>query len=225
VTEPIALLGGTGRSGPGLALRFSLAGVPVVIGSRERAKGAAAAAEVSARVGAAGGGAAVTGMDNAVAAAAAGTVLITIPYEGQAALLGELAATLAGKLVVSTVVPVQVDRTLGPSHIDVPEGSAAEQAAALLPGARVVAAFHSPSSAILGRSGRPVDSDVLVTGDDAEAKSRVIELAERLPGVRGIDAGPLRYARYSEQLTVLLLSINRIHKAHAGVRITEIPAR
>jgi NADPH-dependent F420 reductase len=225
VTEPIALLGGTGRSGPGLALRFALAGIPVVIGSRERAKGAAAAAEIGARVAAAGGGASVIGMDNAGAAGAAGTVLITVPYEGQAALLEDLAATLDGRLVVSTVVPMRVDRTLGPSHIDVPEGSAAEQAAALLPGARVVAAFHSLSSSILSEPSRPVDSDVLVTGDDAEAKARVIELAETLPGVRGIDAGPLRYARYSEQLTVLLLSVNRIHKVHSGVRITDLPAR
>ena len=223
--DAVALLGGTGRLGPGLALRFAMAGVRVLVGSRERARGKECAAQISARVATTGVAAAggVTGHDNAEAAAGAGTVLITVPYEGQAALLAELASVLSGRVLVSTGVPVRFDRQLGPTWIEVPEGSAAEQAAAIVPGARVVAAFHSLSSVVLADPARRVEGDVIVTGDDAQAKAEILALAELIAGVRGVDGGPLRLARWSEGLTVLLLGINRIHRAHAGVTVTGLP--
>jgi len=221
---PIALLGGTGKLGPGLALRFARAGVPVVIGSRESEKGAAAAAEVSQKLRAAGEDAApVEGTDNLDAAQRGRTAVITIPYEGQATLLPGLAEALDGKVVVSTAVPVTMQEGVGFTHLDVAEGSAAQQAAALLPGSRLAAAFHSVSSAELKRLSQPIDAHVLVSGDDDGAKQVAFELVRLLPGARPLDAGPLRCARYSEYLTVLLLTVNRIYKTHAGVMLTGLP--
>lgn len=221
---PVALLGGTGKLGPGLAMRFARAGVPVVIGSRDAERGAAAAAEVIAKLGGAGDDhAAVEGTDNLDAARRGRVAVLTVPYEGQATLLPGLAEALAGKVVVSTGVPVRFDPDAGPVHIDVEEGSAAQQVAALLPGARVAAAFHSVSSADLKRLGSPIDGHVVVTGDDAEAKQVAAALVRLVPGARPVDGGPLHCARYSEYLTVLLLNVNRIYKAHTGIVITELP--
>lgn len=224
-TSSVALLGGTGRSGPGLALRFAMRGVRVLIGSREADKGVDAAAKVGGLLAEAGlqGAGRVTGHANAEAAELAETTFITVPYEGQDAVLEGLGETLRGRVVVSTVVPMRWDRELGPTGIAVPEGSAAERAAAHLPGARVVAGFHSLSSAVLIKPERPVDADVIVTGDDGDAKRTAEALAALIEGARPVDGGPLRYARHSEGLTVLLLSINRVHKAHTGVRITDLP--
>lgn len=222
---PVALLGGTGKLGPGLAMRFALAGVPVVIGSRDGERGAAAAEEVTAKLRATGRDdiASVEGTDNLDAARRGRVAVVTVPYEGQATLLPGLAEALAGKVVVSTGVPVRFDPDAGPVHIDVAEGSAAQQVAALLPGARVAAAFHSVSSADLKRLGSPVDGHVVVTGDDAEAKQVAAALVRLVPGTRAVDGGPLHCARYSEYLTVLLLNVNRIYKAHTGIVITELP--
>lgn len=223
----VALLGGTGRSGPGLALRFALKGVRVHIGSRDASKGVEAARAVAARLEELGHGrvGGVSGHTNAEAATVADTVFLTVPYEGQAALLRELARTLDGRIVVSTVVPMRWDGALGPVAVEVPEGSAAEQAAALCPGARVVAGFHSLSSAVLSKPDRRIDADVVVMGDDGGAKRVAMDLAELIDGVRAVDGGALRYARFSEGLTVLLLSINRVYRAHTGVVITDLPGR
>lgn len=222
----VALLGGTGSSGPGLALRLALAGVPVHIGSRDPGRGADAAAEVSSRL--AGleraGVAPVHGGGNAAAAEAAECAMVCVPYDGLAGLLAEIAGALAGRVVVSTVVPMRWTRERGPEAVAVPEGSAAERAAALLPRSRVAAGFHSLSAVILRDPARGVDQDVVVCSDDDEAKAAAMALAGLLPGARGVDGGPLRYARHAEGLTVLLLSINRRHRgAHAGVRITDLP--
>jgi 8-hydroxy-5-deazaflavin:NADPH oxidoreductase len=226
VAPLVALLGGTGRLGPGLALRFSLAGVPVLIGSREPEKGVAAAAKVEAQVAASGGGAAVTGHGNLEAAQRCDVAVVTIPHDGQAGLLPGLASTLAGKVVVSTAVAVRMDTELGPVWDDeVPLGSATAEAAALLSQSRIAAAFHSLSSWVLARPDRRIDSHVIVTGDDDDAKRVTMELAELLPGVRAVDGGPLRYARHSEHLTVLLLAINRVHRRHTGIVITDLPER
>jgi|SRR5438105_7817283 len=219
----VGLIGGTGRLGPGLALRFALAGVPVLIGSREAAKGATAAAKVAAAVAEHGGEAAVTGCANLDAAQRCEVAVITIPHDGQAALLPQLAGALIGKVVVSTAVPVSVGPEAGPAWDDtMPEGAAAE-AARLLPTSRIAAGFHSLSSWVLARPQLRVDSHVVVTGDDADAKRVTMELAELLPGVRAVDGGPLRLARHSEHFTVLLMSINRIHKRHTGIIITDLP--
>ena len=221
---PVALLGGTGKLGPGLAMRFARAGVAVVIGSRDAERGAAAAEEVRAKLSAvAPDAAAVEGTDNLDAARRGGIAVITVPFEGQAALLPELAEALRGKVVVSTGVPLRFEDGVGPVHVEVAEGSAAQQAAALLPGARVVAAFHSVSSAELKRLAHDVAGDVIVTGDDAGAKQVTMELARLLPGARAVDGGPLRCARYSEHLTVLLLVVNGIYRTHAGVMLTNLP--
>jgi NADPH-dependent F420 reductase len=221
---PVALLGGTGKLGPGLAMRFARAGVPVLIGSRDAEKGVAAAAEVSEKLRAvAPDAAAVTGMDNVGAAERGRVAVITVPYEGQAALLPGLAKALDAKVVVSTAVPLRFVEGSGPEHVDVAEGSAAEQAAALLPGARVAAAFHSVSSAELKRLSRDVEGHVIVTADDAGAKAVAMDLVRLLPGARPVDGGPLRCARYSEQLTVLLLAVNGIYRTHAGVMLTNLP--
>ncbi len=223
-TASVALLGGTGRSGPGLALRFAMAGMRVLIGSREAHRGVESAREVTEGLRALGleGGGEITGHTNAAAAEAAETTVITVPHEGLEIVLDGLADTLRGRTVVSTVVPMRWDRALGPVGIDVPEGSSAERAAARLPGALVVAGFHSLSSAVLKDPHRSIDADVIVTGDDATARSVALGLAGLIEGVRPVDAGPLRYARYSEGLTLLLLSINRVHKAHTGVRVTDL---
>jgi NADPH-dependent F420 reductase len=222
--HPVALLGGTGKLGPGLAMRFARAGVPVLIGSRDAEKGVAAAAEITEKLSAAGADfAPIEGMDNAWAAARGRVAVITVPYEGQAAMLPSLAESLKGKPVISSGVPLRFEPKVGPVHIDVPEGSAAQQVAALLPESQVAAAFHSVSSADLKHLDRPLDSHVVVTGDDAEAKQVAMSLVRLLPGMRAVDGGPLRCARYSEQLTVLLLSINGIYKAHTGVVITNLP--
>ena len=199
------------------------------IGSREAARGEAAAEEVRAQLAALAAGergrfALVSGHTNAEAAASGEVAFITVPYEGQRALLPELAETLAGRVVVSTVVPMSVSKERGPVAIDVPEGSAAEQAAGLLPHSRVAAGFHTLSSAVLTKADLPVNSHVVVTSDDQEAKAVAMALAELLPGVRAVDGGALRYSHQSEGLTVLLLSINRIYKSHAGVLITDLPS-
>lgn len=219
---PIALIGGTGRLGPGLALRWACAGVPVVIGSRDAPRAAERAAEIALRVADAGGGAEVGGMANSEAAAAGRVACVTIPHEGQAELLPRLASQLAGKVVMSTAVPVRFDPGTEPAAVEVAEGSAAQQVAALLPGARVVGAFHTVSSAHLSRLDRPLDEDVLLCADDGGAKAEVQRLVELIPGLRAVDCGGLASSRLTEQLTVLLLGVNRRVRRSAGIRLVGI---
>jgi NADPH-dependent F420 reductase len=221
---PVALLGGTGKLGPGLAMRLARAGVPVLIGSREAEKGVAAAAEINDKLHATQVAfTPVEGMDNAWAALRARVAVITVPYEGQRGMLPGLAESLAGKVVISTAVPMRFEEVVGPVHLDVPEGSAAQQVKALLPRSHVAAGFHSVSSAELKRLSKALDEHVVITGDDEEAKRTAMELVRLLPGARPVDGGRLHCARYSEQLTVLLLSINSIYRTHAGIRLTNLP--
>jgi hypothetical protein len=214
--QTVALIGGTGRLGPGLALRLSRGGLPVVIGSRDLQH----ALEVAERVTALGGVARIRGATNADAAAGADLAILTVPYEAQAGLLPELAGALAGKVVVSTTVPVHFDAALGPVAVRVAEGSAAEQVAALLPSSRIVAGFHTVSSVHLSRLDRDLDEDVLLCGDDEGAKADARRIAGVIPGVRVVDAGRLGNAHHLEQLTVLLLSINRLSRRSVGVHLT-----
>ena len=209
----IGILGGTGDQGRGLARRFALAGDPVIIGSRSHERAHAAAQEV---------GNHVRGLGNADAAREASVVIAAVPWEGHGELLSGLAAELAGKIVVDCVNPLGFDQR-GAYPLKVTEGSAAEQAAALLPGSRVVAAFHHVSAVLLlDPEIDTIDLDVLVLGDDREATDLVQALAARIPGVRGIYAGRLRNCGQVEALTANLVSINRRYKAHAGLRITDI---
>ena len=219
----IALIGGTGPEGRGLATRFAIAGHTVVIGSRDPARAAHAAGEVTARLRAAGhANLAIAGAANADAAAGAELIVLTVPYEAQRATLEALEPTLVSKIVIDAVVPVRFER--GPRPIEVPEGSAAEQVAALLPHSRVIGAFHTIAAETLLDPTAALHEDVLVAGDDADAKALVRALAEEIAGVRTVDAGPLRYSRFVEGLTVLLIGINGRYHAHAGVRIEGLPA-
>ena len=213
VGKTIAVLGGTGPQGRGLARRFADAGLTVVIGSRsaDRAHETAAALPGS-----------VAGADNAAAASAGDVVVVAVPWDGHADLLRALAAELAGKVVIDCVNPLGFDKQ-GAYALDVPEGSAAEQAAAILIESTVVAAFHHVSAVLLeDPEVASVDTDVLVLGDDREATDLVQDLAAVMPGVRGVYGGRLRNARQVEALTANLISVNRRYKAHAGLRITDI---
>jgi 8-hydroxy-5-deazaflavin:NADPH oxidoreductase len=212
----VAVLGGTGPQGRGLARRFAAAGIPVVIGSRDAGRAGQAAEPMAAA------GLPVTGQDNAGAAAAGDIVIVAVPYEGHEDLLKSLTAELDGKVVVDCVNPLGFDKQ-GAFYLDVPAGSAAQEAAAVLPGSRVVAAFHHVSAVVLeDESVDQVETDVLVLGEDREATDLVGRLADIVPGMRGIFAGRLRNARQVEALTANLISVNRRYKAHAGLRVTEV---
>jgi 8-hydroxy-5-deazaflavin:NADPH oxidoreductase len=220
--RPIAVIGGTGPAGMGLALRWARAGETIIIGSRdgERAQKTAAAIQLKA-----GSNAAITGMENSAACGAAEILALTVPFEGQAGLLKQLkAAILPGSVLIDATVPLaasvggRASRPLG-----VWQGSAAQQAAELVPkGVRVVAAFHNLSADLLNGDD-PLDCDVVVCSDDSEATQLTRDLAMKIPGVRAIDGGRLENARIVEQITALLIGLNIRHKGHAGIRITGLP--
>jgi NADPH-dependent F420 reductase len=211
----IGILGGTGAEGRGLARRFAMAGHTVLIGSRSANRALAAAAHLCAEPN-------VRGMANAAAARGADIVIVAVPWEGHGALVASLASELAGKIVIDCVVPLGFDKH-GAFALQVAEGSAAQQAAALLPGSRVVGAFHHVSSVpLLDPEVAQVSMDVLVLGDDREATDVVAALAARIPGMRGIYAGHLRNCGQVEAFTANLVAINRRYKAHAGLRITDV---
>jgi NADPH-dependent F420 reductase len=214
----IGFIGGTGDEGMGLAYRLAKAGHTCIIGSRAIEKAQAAADELRAKAEAAGASIDVSGATNADAARDADVIVVTTPYEALAATLPPLAAVAAGKIAVSTVVPMRfADGRASTMAVD--EGSAAQLQQALLAGARVVGAFQNLSARkLLGE--RPVEADVIVCADDDDAKQEVMRLAEEIEGVRGVDGGPLANSQMVEAITVLLVSINRTYKARAGVRVT-----
>jgi 8-hydroxy-5-deazaflavin:NADPH oxidoreductase len=214
-TLTIGILGGTGDQGRGLARRFAAAGNRVIIGSRSADRAAAAASSLGEDL-------SVRGLANEDAAAAADVVIVAVPWEGHGALLASLAGVLAGKVVIDCVNPLGFD-SRGAFPLPVEEGSAAQQAAAVLPDSVVVGAFHHVSSVLLlDPEVSAVDLDVLVLGDDRRATGLVQALAARIPGVRGVYAGRLRNCGQVEALTANLVSINRRYKAHAGLRITDV---
>ncbi len=213
----IGILGGSGPQGRGLALRFAMAGLRVVIGSRSAERAASVAAELAAP------GRFVEGTGNAAAARAAGVVIVAVPWAGHNELLAGLREELAGKVVVDCVNPLGFDER-GAYALRVPEGSAAQQAAALLPDSTVVAAFnHVPAALLRDENVVEIDTDVLVLGDARPATDLVAALAERIPGVRGVYGGRLRNAGQVEGLTANLVSINRRYKVNSGIRITDLP--
>jgi NADPH-dependent F420 reductase len=215
----VGILGGTGDQGRGLAYRFARAGLRVRVGSRSAERGEHAAAEVAGLPG--GDHGLIAGGDNPFACGA-DVVVVAVPWDGHAATLASLAPLLADKIVVDCVNPLGFD-SHGPFLLDVPEGSAAQQAAALLPESRVCAAFHHISASLLADPQVDrVELDVLVLGDDREAVAVVQALAGRIAGARGVAAGRLRNARQVEGLTANLIAINRRYKAHAGLRITDL---
>ena len=209
----VGVLGGTGDQGRGLAYRLDAAGHRVIIGSRSAERAQAAAAEL---------GGTVRGMTNPDAACEADVVIVAVPWEGHRDLLVSLAGPLAGKIVIDCVNPMGFDKR-GAYPLPVPEGSAAQQAAAVLPDSRVVGAFHHVSAVVLlDPEVESVDLDVMVLGEDREATDLVQALAGRIPGIRGVYAGRLRNCGQVEALTCNLVSINRRYKAHAGLRVTDI---
>jgi 8-hydroxy-5-deazaflavin:NADPH oxidoreductase len=220
----VGVLGGTGPQGRGLALRLAAVGQRVLLGGRDGARAAAVAAEVAERAA----GIAAEGVDvdlgggsNLDVAADSDVVIVAVPFDGHADTLAGLAGPLAGKVVVDCVVPMAFDKQ-GAYVLDVPEGSVALQAAALLPDSLVVGAFHHLSAVLLEDVSHGLEGDVMVVGDDRRATDTVQALADRLPGMRGVYAGRLRNARQVEALTVNLVSVNRRYKVHAGVRITDV---
>ena len=213
----IGFIGGTGPEGKGLALRFAMAGERVAIGSRDAQRAQDAAHEVGElQV-----GLSVTGGLNEQVADESDIVVIAVPYSGHRPTLESLGNRLDGKLVVDVVAPLRFSRGVA-SAIEVEEGSAAQQAQILLPNSKVVGAFHNLSAEDLMRPNVAIVSDVIVCADDKEAKIRVMELAESIEAVRAVDGGGLQNSRYVEELTALLININRIYKAHSTIKIVGI---
>jgi NADPH-dependent F420 reductase len=211
----IGILGGTGDQGRGLARRLAMAGHSVIIGSRDAARATAAASDV-------GGGRLLAGAVNQEVAEHADVVIAAMPWEGHKDLLASVAGPLAGKIVVDCVNPMGFD-SRGAYPIRVPEGSAAEQAAAVLPDSTVVGAFHHVSATVLlDPRVDKIELDVLVLGDDRPATDLVAALADRIPGMRGVYGGRLRNCGQVEALTANLIAINRRYKAHSGIRITDV---
>ncbi len=223
----IAVVGGTGPQGKGLGYRWAAAGHDVTLGSRSAERAAATAEEIRARIGDAttqgADAVSMAGATNLEAARAADVVVLAVPYDGHEALVTELAAELDGKVVISCVNPLGFDKR-GPFGLDVPGGSAAEEAQATATGARLVGAFHHVSAVSLWGDEDTLDhEDVLVCGDDEAAKQVAMELAVAVTGHLGIDAGALRLARQLEPLTAVLISVNKKYKVRSGLAMAGVP--
>lgn len=223
--SPVAIVGGTGALGFGLALRLVRAGTPVVIGSRDAARAEEAAARVRERLG---DDAPARGAVNPEAVRDVSAVFLCVPFRNQSENLTNLKDALApGQLLVDATVPLaaaiggRATRVLG-----VPQGSAAQQAAEMAPeGVRVVSALHTVGAATFGDLDHELDEDVLVCGDRRADKREAAELIERIPGLRCVDCGRLEMARITESLTALLISVNGRYKAHAGIRLTGLEGK
>jgi NADPH-dependent F420 reductase len=213
----IALIGGTGLEGKGLALRLAAAGEIVMIGSRYKERAVAAAEEVRRLVP----DAWVRGALNRRAAREADVIVLTVPFEEHARVLKSLAEYLRGKILIDTVVPLIFEK----GHISVQpveEGSAAEQAQRMLPDTRVVAAFQNLGAVELASLDRPLDADVVVCADNVAARNAVMTMIDKIPGLRAVNGDGLANAHHLEEITALLLSLNRIHRAHASIKFTGI---
>jgi 8-hydroxy-5-deazaflavin:NADPH oxidoreductase len=221
-SRPIAIIGGTGAAGMGLALRWARAGETIIIGSRDAQRAQEAAENIKQK---AGGEARISGMENAAACAASNLLVLTVPFEGQAALLKQLKPSIRpGSILIDATVALaasfggRASRTIG-----VWQGSSAQQAAELLPkGVSLAAAFHNLSAELLNGDAS-LDCDVIVCSDDPDALQTTRGLAAKIPGVRAIDGGKLENARILEQITAMLVGLNIRHKGHGGIRITGLP--
>jgi len=217
----VAIIGGTGAEGFGLTLRLAKAGHHITIGSRDAGRAAAKAEEARGILGA---DAQVSGAENPAAAAAAPVVIVTVPFEGAAAIYESIAGSVTPETVVCDCTsPLMASVGGRASHALHPwHGSAAEFVRTLLPhGTRLVAGFHTVSAGVLRALDRSVDSDTFVMGEDAEAKAVIGSLADDIDGMRWVDLGGLQMARIAEQMTPLLISVNIRYKLHdAGFRMT-----
>ncbi|UOQ57646.1 NADPH-dependent F420 reductase [Leucobacter allii] len=215
----IAIVGGSGPQGSGIGVRLAAAGERVVLGSRDAARAVAEAERLSEAHGLRG---SLTGAANRDAVEAADTVILAVPYTGHTELVESLAVPLSGKLVISCVNPLAFDKH-GPVGAEIPDRSAAEEAARLLPESVVAGAFHHLSAVTLHRLEHDLShEDVLVCGDDQAGKERVMRLAEQVTGGRAIDVGALRLARHLEPFTAVLISVNKRYKTNASVSLTGI---
>lgn len=212
----IAILGGTGALGMGLAARWARAGHHVILGSRTPEKATAAAVEIAAAT-----SGAVSGAGNSEAVAAAEIVVVAVPYANHESILTEVREAAQGKIVVDAVVPLQPPK-VSVVHLP-PGGSAAMEAQRILgEGIRVTSAFHNVSAGKLREPG-PIECDILVFGDDREARDAVVALVGAA-GLRGVDGGVLANSVAAEAMTAVLIGINRRNKIHgAGIRITGLP--
>ena len=224
--QRISIIGGTGDQGKGLALRWAKKGFEIVIGSRDRERARAAAAEARAMLKASGAdNVNLDGATNADAAAAAQIIVLTIPFAAHISTLREIREKIkAGSLIVDVTVPLEPAVGGKPTRIlGVWAGSAAEQCRELAPeGVQVVSAFQNVGAEALLRLDREVECDVIVCGDDKEAKQRLRPLVAAIPGCRYIDGGPLANSRTVEAITALLIGFNIRYKTHTGLRITGI---
>jgi 8-hydroxy-5-deazaflavin:NADPH oxidoreductase len=226
----IAIIGGTGPEGSGLARRWAQAGEAIIIGSRDEKRAADAAQKLRESVcggtGVPGRALVIAGAENKAACETAEIVVLTVPFDGQAEMLKHIKPALRpGQILVDTTVPLAASVGGRPTRsLGVWQGSAAQQAAELVPeGVSVVAAFHNVSAELLHHE-RPVDCDVIVCSDDKAAAQRVRALARKIPGVRALDGGKLENARIVEQITALLIGFNIRSKGHSGLRITGLPS-
>jgi 8-hydroxy-5-deazaflavin:NADPH oxidoreductase len=218
----VPIIGGTGALGFGVALRLADAGTRVIIGSRDAQRAEEAAARLNEQVE----GSRATGAENGEAAANGPIVLLCVPFRNQSENLANLKGVLQpGQILVDATVPLaaavsgRATRLLG-----VPQGSAGQQAAEMVPdGVQVVSALHTVSAATLGDLSQALDEDILVAGDSVDAKRQVAELISRIDGLRPVNAGRLEAAKLIEGLTPLLIGINSRYKTHAGVRVTGLP--
>ncbi len=214
----IAVLGGTGPEGLGLAARLAQIGESILIGSRSAERADEAARNLRSKLPPA----SIVGLPNAKAAAEADVVVLAFPYEGIEPILADCAAAMDGKLVVDTIVPLKVDKKF--FGVEPPsEGSAGEKIQARIPGAKVVSAFKHQSAHHLIDLEHAMEGDVLICGNDEAAKGVVAGLVRRIRDLRPVDAGELRNARVFEAMTALLLNINRKHKTRASVKILGLP--
>jgi 8-hydroxy-5-deazaflavin:NADPH oxidoreductase len=219
---PVPIIGGTGAIGFGLALRLSRAGVPVVIGSRRQESADDAAIRLRERVPEA----QVEGLENPEAAKQGPIVFVCVPFAGQAEIVKSIAGSLEpGQILVDTTVPLAVAVGGRPSRLlGVPQGSAAQQARELVPdGVEVVSALHTVGADPMADLEHELDEDVPVTGDKKAAKKEVAELLRNIPGLRPVNAGSLEVSRLVEGITPLLISVNRLNKTHAGIKLTNLP--
>ncbi len=217
----IGFIGGTGPEGLGLAMRLALAGQRISIGSRRIERAEEAAQTVRDAVSQAGGTADVSGGVNRDVVEQSDVVVIVVPFEGHQATLIDLREAIGDKLVIDAAVPLTMENRV-PGIADVPEGSATEQAQALLPDAKVVGAFHNLSARKLQKLSDPMEGDVLITGDDEDAKQAVVELVGQMPVLRAIDAGPLSMSKFVEDLTALIIGMNMRYKTQAAVRMVGV---
>jgi NADPH-dependent F420 reductase len=219
----IAIVGGTGPEGSGLALRWARAGETIIIGSRDAQRALETAEKLSASAGA---NKQISGTENRFACSAAEIVVLTVPFAAHAETLKHIKPTLrGGQILIDTTVPLAASVGGKPTRtLSVWQGSAAQQAAELVPeGVIVVAAFHNLAADLLKQEG-PVDCDVIVCTDDKDAGKRVRDLARKIHGVRALDGGKLENARIIEQITAVLIGLNIRYKGHSGLRITGLPA-